>query len=372
MALAVVLIFAAVLFHATTGLGEIAPAPQNPTRGDGEVHVLPVQGNIYMLLGAGGNITVSVGFDGTMLVDTGSEQMTDKVLAAVKQLAVMVTGSTYPPSPCVGLRCPGGAGSGAFNSWGWSSPAINTIIASPAPIKPIRYIINSSIDPDHTGGNAKIAKTGVTYTGGNVARGPGGAGDNAEVWAFETVLSRMTDGRIPEAAWPTDTYYTGAYKWNGFFNGEGIELVHVPAAHTDGDTMVYFRYSDVISAGDVFSIASYPVIDVAKGGEAFVDAAERLGDLLEILQPLDVTLQHLAASAGPRAGQRIGGIDQRRQDGLGFDLLVMCRDRIDDLIKSDMTLQQIKAVRPTLDYDGRYGSPDAFIEAVYRSLTQKR
>src|SRR5437867_9746496 len=164
MVLAVVLIFAAVLFHATTGLGEIAPAPQNPTRGDGEVHVLPVQGNIYMLLGAGGNITVSLGFDGTMLVDTGSEQMTDKVLAAVKQLAVMVTGSTYPPSPCVGLRCPGGAGSGAFNSWGWSSPSINAIIASPAPVKPIRYIINSSVDSDHIGGNAKIAKTGVTYT----------------------------------------------------------------------------------------------------------------------------------------------------------------------------------------------------------------
>src|SRR5437867_35670 len=168
MAVTVVLIFVAALFQATTGLGESAPAQQNQNRGDGEVHVLPVQGNIYMLLGAGANITASVGFDGTMLVDTGSDQMTEKVLAAVKQLAVMVSGSTYPPSPCVGLRCPGGAGSGAFNSWGWSSPSINAIIASPAPVKPIRYIINSSVDSDHIGGNAKIAKTGVTYTGGNV------------------------------------------------------------------------------------------------------------------------------------------------------------------------------------------------------------
>src|SRR5438445_12838941 len=89
-----------------------AYAQQNPNRGDGDLHILPVQGNIYMLVGAGANITVSAGYDGTLLVDTGSEQSTDKVLAAVKQLAITVTGTPYPPSPCVGLRCPGGAGSG--------------------------------------------------------------------------------------------------------------------------------------------------------------------------------------------------------------------------------------------------------------------
>src|SRR6266850_8198542 len=135
MALTVALIPAAAM---------VANAQQNQNRSDGEVQIFPVQGNIYMLVGAGANITVSVGFDGTLLVDTGSAQMTDKVLAAVKQLAAVVTGSTYPPSPCVGLRCPGGAGSGAFNQWGWSSPAINTIIASRGPVKPIRNIINTS------------------------------------------------------------------------------------------------------------------------------------------------------------------------------------------------------------------------------------
>src|SRR2546427_11150148 len=99
---------------------------QQSNRSDGELHILPVQGNIYMLIGAGANISLSVGYDGTLLVDTGSEPMTDKVLAAVKQLAVTISGSPYPPSPCVGLRCPGGAGSGAFTHFGWSSPAINT------------------------------------------------------------------------------------------------------------------------------------------------------------------------------------------------------------------------------------------------------
>src|SRR5436190_3055223 len=139
-----------------------AYAQQHQNRGDWDLTILPVQGNIYMLVGAGANITVSAGYDGTLLVDTVSEQSTDKVLGAVKQLAMTVSGTPYPPSPCVGLRCPGGAGSGAFSHWGWSSTAINSLIASPAPVKPIRYIINTSVDADHTGGNLKIARAGLT------------------------------------------------------------------------------------------------------------------------------------------------------------------------------------------------------------------
>jgi len=363
MTLGMVLILAMAVFAGAAGLAEAGQ--QNPNRTDGEIQILPVQGNIYMLVGAGANITVSVGFDGTLLVDTGSAQMTDKVMATIKQLAVMVTGSTYPPSPCVGLRCPGGAGSGAFNQWGWSSPAINTIIASRGPVKPIRNIINTSVDPDHTGGNAKIAKAGVTFTGGNVARGPGGSGESAEVWAFETVLNRMTDTKAPEAGWPTDTYYTGSYKWNGFFNGEGIELFHVPAAHTDGDTMVYFRYSDVISAGDVLSMVGYPVIDVAKGG-SIQGTIDGLNKILEIAIP------QFRSQGGTYIIPGHGRLCDEGDVANYRNMVVKIRDRIDDMIKSDMTLQQIKAAKPTLDYDGRYGSPDAFIDAIHRSLTQKR
>ncbi|PYS34975.1 MAG: hypothetical protein DMG14_28125 [Acidobacteria bacterium] len=354
IALAIVLMFAAAA----------AQGQQNQNRADNELHILPVQGNIYMLLGAGGNITVSSGFDGTLLVDTGSAQMSDKVLASVKQLATMLTASTYPASPCVGVRCPGGFGSGAFNQWGWTSPAINTIISSPRPVKPIRYIINTGIDPDHSGGNPKIAKAGVTFTGGNVARGPGGSGESAEVWAFETVLNRMTEGKVTEAAWPTDTYYTNSYKFTAFFNGEGIQLFHVPAAHTDGDTIVYFRYSDVISAGDVFSIASYPVIDVAKGGtiQGTIDGLNKI---------LDIAIPQFRSQGGTYIIPGHGRLCDEGDVANYRNMVVKIRDRIEDMIKSGMTLQQVKAAKPTMDYDGRYGSPDAFIEAVYKNLSQK-
>src|SRR6185295_17625865 len=126
-----------------------AIAEQSPK--DGQVHVLPVQGNIYMLVADGTNITVSVGQEGVVVVNTGSAAMSDKVLAAINQLSAAVTAQPTTNN-CAGANCPG--------IWGWASPYINSVISSPAPAKPIRYILNTSAAAEHVGGNEKIASSG--------------------------------------------------------------------------------------------------------------------------------------------------------------------------------------------------------------------
>ena len=201
-----------------------APAPQSrgvsQPNADAEVHTLHVQGNVYMLVGAGGNITLQIGDDGVLLVDTGLAQNVDKVVAAVRALSD----------------------------------------------KPIRYIVNTHAHPDHVGGNDAIGKLGSTIAGGNVGAG---AGVGAGIIAHENVLNRMSaptgkQAPFPATAWPTDTYVTKQKEL--YFNGESLQIIHQPAAHTDGDSIVYFRKSDVISAGDLYVTTTYPFIDEARGG----------------------------------------------------------------------------------------------------------
>lgn len=365
ISLTVVLVLALATAAFLDTAGTSVAFAQAPTRIDTDIHVLPVQGNVYLFVGAGGNIAVSTGFDGTLLVDAGRADMADKVLDAVQQLAAAVQIPFFPLAPCVGPRCPGGAGAGAYTPLGWSSQAVNGTVHSPGFLKPIRYIVNTSLDPDHTGGNARIRTAGVTYTGGNVARGVGGEGVGAEVWAHEGVFNRMVEAKVPVDTQPQWTYYTPKYKWNGFFNGEGIELIHVPAAHTDGDTIVHFRYSDVISAGDAFAIDRYPQIDVERGGtiQGTIDGLNRI---------LDLAIAQNKSQGGTYVIPGHGRICDTGDVVNYRNMVVRVHDRIQSLIKSGQTLQQVKATRPTLDFDGQYGSPDAFIEAVYRSLSGSR
>ena len=234
-------------------------ADQSPR--DGEVHVLPVQGNVYMLVADGTNITASVGPEGIALVNTGAAAMSEKVLAKVSELAQMVV-SQATTNRCVGATCPG--------IWGWSSPYINNVISSPAATRPIRYIVNTSAAPEHVGGNEKIAAAGTGMRGG----GLGGAiatVEGAPIVAHENVLNRMSapagkQSPSPQKTWPTVSYFDEFYKFPAFFNGEGVVVYHTPAANTDGDSIVAFRHSEVISAGDLFSTVSYPPIDIEKGG----------------------------------------------------------------------------------------------------------
>jgi glyoxylase-like metal-dependent hydrolase (beta-lactamase superfamily II) len=343
-------------------------ADQGPK--DGQVHVLPVQGNIYMLVADGTNIAASVGKDGIAVVNTGPQPMSDKVLTALNELARV---AVNPPTTnkCFGANCPGQPS--------WSSPYFNAVVASPRPAQPIRYVINTSAAPEHVGGNEKLAAS-ATFRRGGTGSAFGGAapslGQNATVVAHEEVLARMSTAggktpAAPAAALPNETFFDEFHKLSEYVNGEPVILYHAPAANTDGDSFVFFRHSEVISAGNLFSTISYPLIDVAKGGtlQGVIDGLNHI---------LDLAVAEYRAQGGTWIIPGRGRLSDTADVASYRNMLVMIRDRVRDLMKKGMTLEQVKAARPTLDFDGRYGAStgawttDMFVEAAYRSLQEKK
>jgi cyclase len=294
-----------------------------------DLRVVPVQGNVYMLVGAGGNITLQVAKEGVLIVDTGLAQMSDKVLAAIRQLSD----------------------------------------------KPIRYIVNTHVHPDHIGGNEKIGPAGSTIAGGNVVGNIGeSARQGATIVAHENVLNRISaptgsQASLPFVAWPTDTYAND--EKDLFFNGEGIQIFHQRAAHTDGDSIVFFRRSDVVSAGDIFLTTSYPIIDLPRGGslQGIIDGLNHI---------IDLTIPAEKQEGGTYVIPGHGRLCDEADVVYYRDMTTIIRDRIEDMIKKGMTLEQVKAARPTRDYDPLYGAStglwttDMFVEAAYKSLGPKK
>ncbi|HVZ23176.1 MAG TPA: MBL fold metallo-hydrolase [Vicinamibacterales bacterium] len=321
-----------------------------------ELHVLPLRGNVYMLVGAGANITLSVGKEGVLLVDAGTAQMADRVVAVVRDLAKQVTASPMPVRPCAGLGCTGNEFASLLGT-----------IASPAPPKPIQYIIDTNADPDHTGGNATIAEAGTTIGGGpGLGQFVGIVKESATVYSHENVLERMSAAKAPTAALPTESYPDD---FKQYFNGEGIHLIHQPAAHSDGDTIVHFRGSDVIAAGDILSTVTYPVFDIAKGG-SINGSIKGLNDLL------DLAIAEYQTEGGTLIVPGHGRVCDSADLATYRDMVTIIRDRVQDAIKRGLTLEQVKAARLTKDYDPRYDVPnwtkDQFVEAVYRSLSGQK
>jgi len=320
-----------------------------------DVHVLPLRGNVYLLVGAGANITLSVGKEGVLLVDAGTAQMADKVVAAIAQLSKDVNAATVA-KPCAGLGCSGNE----FASF------LGTI-ASPAPPKPIQYIVNTSADPDHTGGNAKIAAAGTTIGGGpGLGQFVGIVKESATIYAHENVLERMSAAKLPTASLPTESYPAD---FKQYFNGEGIHLIHQKTAHSDGDTIVHFRGSDVISAGDTLSTMSYPTFDIVKGGSIN-------GIIASLNNLLDLAIAEYQTEGGTLIIPGHGRVCDSADLATYRDMVTIIRDRVQDAIKRGLTLDQVKAARLTKDYDPRYDGPnwtkDQFIETVYRSLSGKK
>jgi glyoxylase-like metal-dependent hydrolase (beta-lactamase superfamily II) len=279
------------------------------------VHAFKVQGNVWMLAGAGTNIAMQAGKEGVFLVDTGAPGLTDAVLAAIRE----VTDG------------------------------------------PIRYIVNTSLDPDLIGGNAALAALSGGSTKGK------GRGPMPALIAHDNVLLRMStpgaDGKspYPVAAWPSDAYQ--ASHRNVFFNGEVVDILHKPAAHSDGDSLVYFRGSNVLVSGDIFTTTNLPLIDRKQGGSSrgMLDA---LNAMLDIAVPEN--MQEGGTYIIPGRGRVCDEADLVEYR----DMLHEIRDRMQNLVNvQHLALEQVKAKRPVLGWEGRYSrfewTTDMFVEALY-------
>ena len=294
--------------------GGFRPEDQPQRLAPGEVKAVHVQGNVHMIVGAGANIAVQVGEDGVLVVDTGEAGTSDKVLAAVKELA---------------------------------------------PEKEIRWIVNTGMNAQHTGGNEAISKAGRTVNG-NIAA----------IVSHENTAARMVKAGVPDAARPFNTYFEASRDFP--FNGEPIVLYHDESTSDDTGTLVMFRRSDVVAAGDLFRTEGYPVIDLANNGsiEGTIAGLNRLLDLTVPSKMLE--------EGGTYVIPGHGRISDEHDVSMYRDMLVIIRDRIRSMVEKKMTLEQVKAAQPTLDYDGRYGADTGswttamFIEAVYREVSGAR
>ena len=284
-----------------------------------EIQTLKVRDNIYMLVGAGGNITVQTGSDGILIIDTQYADLSGKIMAAIRELSD----------------------------------------------GPLRHIINTHHHGDHVGGNANLRAAGFTPVGGNVGGDLGDAGEGARILAHENVLLNMAqDESVDPDMWPTLTYFTE--KKDFWFNNEGIRVIHQPNAHTNGDSIVFFRKSDVITAGDAYLTNVYPFIDMSSGGSinGFINAANSIIDL--IIPEYGQDGGTLVIPGHGRLSD-IGDVINWRE------MLTIVRDRIQDLKDKGMTLEEVLEARPTRDYDPRWAgegifSTESFVTTVYMTL----
>jgi glyoxylase-like metal-dependent hydrolase (beta-lactamase superfamily II) len=285
-----------------------AEAPPRAASADG-IRSMHVKGKVWAIFGAGGNVTVQIGDEGVLVVDTGASDMAERVREEIRRLA--------------GDR-------------------------------PVRYVITTHFHGDHTGGSVVIADEPL---------------QRAAILAHENVGLRLVEAGAEAGNLVMDTYFGDAKAI--YFNGEAIEIIHVPAAHTDGDSLVFFRGSDVVSAGGVVSTTSFPSFAAGEGGT--VD-----GSIAALNRILDITVAETRAQGGTIVVPGHGRLYDEADVAEYRDMLTIIRDRVRSAIDAGSSLAELKRSRPALDYAGIFGASagpwttDDFIEAVYRSLGGSR
>jgi len=296
-----------------------AAAQQGGTPSPASLEVLEVRPSFFVIAGAGANVGVQLGVDGIVVVDAGSAAAAPNVLAAIKRL----------------------------------SPT------------PIRYVIDTGPDADHVGGNELLATAGEKLFGGGL---PGGGQPNAvsaadsvaPIVSAEGVLRHLA--KSPSAGWPTEVFHYSRKAM--YLNGEAIEMLHQPAAHTDSDVFAFFRRSDVVLAGDVLDTRQFPVIDVERGGTIQGELAA-LNTLVELaVASVPVVTREAGTIVVPGHGRlcdQYDVVDYR-------DMVTIVRDRVRDLMKTGRSLADVKAAQPAKGYVGRYGNPDRFVDAIYNTI----
>ena len=305
------------LLAATTLSISLATGQQLQQAGGVPYEVRHVQGNVYMFASTLGNIAIQIGtdtgHDGVLLVDTGPAQLRETILAEIRKLSG----------------------------------------------EPIRFMIVTSADADHNGSNEALLKPASS-------RGFQTQADIA-LFAQDNVLQRFSraGSGVPGGAWPTLTFLD---EKSLAFNGEAIQIFAEKNAHTDGDSIVLFRGSNVIAAGDVFLTTGYPMIDLARGGSI-------QGEIKALNHILDLTVPRSMQEGGTMVIPGHGRLCDEADVTDYRDMLTIIRDRVLDMLRQSKTLEEVQAARLSRDYDRRYSTSswtgDMFIESVYRSLKTK-
>ena len=283
------------------------------------LETIQIRPNVYVIFANGSNVTAHVGEDGVILVDSGPAETADKVVQAVKAITN----------------------------------------------QPIRLILNTSADPDHVGGNEKVAAAGQQLNPDAFADAP-----QATILAHENVMLRMSSNDPPAegGALPTETY-TARHR-SMYLNDDAVQLLRQTGAVSDGDSIIHFRRADVIAVGDIIDLRSFPRIDAKRGGsiQGELDALNRLLELVVPAMPLVLKPGRTLVVPGHGPVADYAEVVEYR------DMVTTIKDIIEDQIKKGMTLQQVKAANPTAGYRKRWGSDtgswttDMFVEAIYNGL----